>query len=124
MELKKTSSFSQRLKEILAEKDISITEFAKKLSYSKQAISAYVNGTRFPKRPVIITIAQLLNVSEMWLCGYDVPKDRSIAPSNESLKDDKTVISIGRGGERKVYEISDEDAALVNAFIEKMAKKS
>lgn len=33
-----------------------------------------------------------------------------------------TIISIGRGGKRTVYEINDEDAAIVDAFLNKFKK--
>ena len=33
-----------------------------------------------------------------------------------------TVISIGRGGKRTIYEINDEDAAIVDAFLNKFKK--
>lgn len=120
MELKKVSSFSHRLKEILAESDISITEFAKRLSYSKQAISAYVNGTRSPKRPVVITIAQMLNVSEMWLCGYDVSKERT-----KPTDDPKTnqIIAISRGGDKVQYDLTEAELQAVLTILDGMKKK-
>ncbi len=33
-----------------------------------------------------------------------------------------TIISIGRGGKRTIYEINDEDAAIVDAFLNKFKK--
>ena len=33
-----------------------------------------------------------------------------------------TIISIGRGGKRAIYEINDEDAAIVDAFLNKFKK--
>lgn len=37
--------------------------------------------------------------------------------------DDNTVISIGRGGKRSIYSIADQDAMLVDNFLERIAKK-
>lgn len=36
----------------------------------------------------------------------------------------RTVISIGRGGEKREYQISEENATFVNTFLEKTAKKN
>ena len=36
--------------------------------------------------------------------------------------DANTIIAIGRGGKRTVYKISDEDAAIVDAFLNKFKK--
>lgn len=69
------SNFPNRLKEALCETQI--TDFANKIGLSKQAISAYTLGTRKPKAPTISVIANSLNVSEAWLMGYNVPKERN-----------------------------------------------
>ncbi len=82
MELEKVSTFQERLRIVIEERGMTSTQFANKLGYSKQSISAYLNGTRSPKRPVIITIAQLLNINYLWLCGYDVPKDNQESRHN------------------------------------------
>lgn len=36
----------------------------------------YLSGRRTPKQSTIVKFAQGLNVSEEWLLGYDVPKER------------------------------------------------
>lgn len=43
----------------------------------------------------------------------------------QTLQEDfspNTIISIGRNGQRTIYEISDEDAELVDAFLKKLKK--
>jgi len=69
------STFSERLKEALG--DCSATEFAEKISMSKQTISAYLTEKRKPKKPTLATIAKALNVNEAWLLGYNSPKERN-----------------------------------------------
>lgn len=56
--------------------NLNSTELAHKLSVSKQSISAYLNGTRKPKRNSLAEIARLLDVDPAWLMGYDVPMQR------------------------------------------------
>lgn len=70
--MKLVSSFKDRLKE--ASDGRSLTEIAASIGLSKQAISAYITGTRVPKRPTVVALANLLNVDVCWLFGYDVPK--------------------------------------------------
>ena len=79
MPLEIVSTFSKRLKEAMG--DMSTTELADKIGMSKQAVSTYTTGVRTPKTPTIKAIAQLLNVSEVWLCGYNIEKHITI-PSN------------------------------------------
>lgn len=71
--MKLVSNFNDRFKE--AFKDRSVTEFANEIGVSKQAVSAYLNGVRKPKKIVAEAIARQLNVSPAWLLGYDVPMD-------------------------------------------------
>ena len=75
MSKKIVSTFSERLKECLDNDPLlTATLLADKIGLSKQAISMYISGDRKPKRPTIKVISEILNVSESWLMGYDVPK--------------------------------------------------
>lgn len=73
------SSFQLRLKEAM--NGMKATELGDKIGLSKQAISAYLTGTRSPKRPVINALSDALGVSPMWLMGYDVEKTKKIEPA-------------------------------------------
>ncbi len=66
------SSFQERLKEAM--NGMSVTDLAAELDISKQSVSAYINGTRKPKRLTISAMAQILSVNPAWLMGYDVEK--------------------------------------------------
>lgn len=72
--MKLVSNFNDRFKE--AFKDRSVTEFANEIGVSKQSVSAYLNGSRKPKKIVAEAIARQLNVSPAWLLGYDVSMER------------------------------------------------
>lgn len=66
------SSFQERLKEAM--NGMSVTDLAAELDISKQSVSAYINGTRKPKRLTISAMAQILSVNPAWLMGCDVEK--------------------------------------------------
>ena len=91
------STFSERLVEALNGKQAN--ELAYKIGLSKQEISMYIHGTRSPKRPVIEAIARELNVSPVWLMGYDEPKylesevkkETAIAPNTSDTSDTSDV---------------------------------
>lgn len=53
------------------------TAIAEQFGVSKQAVSAWRNGTRSPKKTVLIEIANYYKVSIEWLMGFDVPKNTS-----------------------------------------------
>ena len=66
------STFQERLGEAM--NGMGVTELANTLGISKQSISAYINGTRKPKRLTIDGIARALHVNPAWLMGYDVDR--------------------------------------------------
>ena len=54
---------------------------------SKSSISHYLKGDWEGKQDAVYSIAQVLNVSEAWLMGYDVPMDAEHAtPSQPAQK--------------------------------------
>ena len=54
----------------------------------KSAISQYVNGVQAPDQRRLALLALTFNVSEAWLMGYDVPREReSSAETNYSETD-------------------------------------
>ena len=76
---------AERLKEIMAERGLrqsDIIELAKPfmLIYDEQLtrpdISQYCSGKVAPSQGKIFLLANALNVSEAWLMGYDVPRER------------------------------------------------
>lgn len=52
------------------------------ISMGKSAISQYVSGKVLPAQRQLSVLGQALNVSEAWLMGYDVPRERS-SPHSE-----------------------------------------
>lgn len=54
----------------------------------KSAISRYISGEYEPKQTALYKIGKVLDVSEMWLAGYDVPMERPAAQKeNDALAD-------------------------------------
>lgn len=78
------SNTGQRLKEIMRErnlKQVDIINLTKKyqmgnVKISKTDLSQYINEKTEPGQKKLFILAQALNVSEAWLMGYDVPKER------------------------------------------------
>ena len=77
---------SDRLKQIMSErnlKQVDILEMSKPfqkefdIKLGKSALSQYVNGIQAPDDKKIFLLSKTLNVSETWLMGYDVQKERN-----------------------------------------------
>ena len=69
-------------------------DLARATGLSKGGISNYVIGRYEPKSDIISKLAKALNCSEMWLMGYDVPKERKQkeAPGERKLTEGEKVL--------------------------------
>ena len=66
-------SFQRRLEKALAASGMKPIELSEKTGISQATISQYRSGYSKPKQPRLITIANALGVSPVWLMGLDVP---------------------------------------------------
>ena len=63
-------------------------DLVRETGIDKGSMSHYVNGRYEPKQDVVFVLAKALNVSEMWLCGYDCPMERpTMQKKNDALTD-------------------------------------
>ena len=58
-------------------------ELSSRSKISKSSISHYLKGDWEGKQDAVYSIAQVLNVSEAWLMGYDVPMDAEHATPSQ-----------------------------------------
>lgn len=86
----RSSNPSERLKQLMSERNLKQVEILEKsLPYQKElgikmgksTLSQYVNGVQSPDQHRIYLLSKTLEVSEPWLMGYDVEKER--VPDNE-----------------------------------------
>lgn len=66
----------QRLKEALEKAHMKQADLVRATGIDKGSIHHYLTGKYEPKATPINKMAIALNVSEMWLWGYDVPMER------------------------------------------------
>ena len=74
---KRQASTAERLREAMAETGKKQIDLVNETGLQRSAISRYLSGEYEPKQNAINKLAVALNVSEMWLWGFDVPKDRT-----------------------------------------------
>lgn len=79
-------STSERLKEAMIAAGKKQADLVRETGLDRGAISSYLSGKYEPKQIAINKLAIALNVSEMWLWGYDVPKERTpMQKKNDTL---------------------------------------
>ena len=73
---KQVSTAADRIQQAMNEAGKKQADLVEATGLNKSTISRYLSGQVEPKQKAIMTLAQALDVSEMWLWGYDVPKER------------------------------------------------
>lgn len=86
-EWKQVEKTSTRLREAMDIAGKKQTDLVEETGLNKSTISRYLSGSIEPKKKAITELARVLNVDEMWLWGYDVPRTRT--PTQK--KNDKLV---------------------------------
>lgn len=69
--------FTDRLRQAMDVRGMRAVELARLTGLSKARISQYTNGIYIPKADAMHKLARALDVSDLWLEGYDVPMERT-----------------------------------------------
>lgn len=68
-------TFANRLNKAITLRNMKPIELSEKTGIDKSKISSYMSGRYKAKQDGVYLLAQALNVSEVWLMGYDVPME-------------------------------------------------
>lgn len=98
----KVASTADRLREALADAGKKQADLARETGLDTGLISRYMAGTYEPKQRGISALARALDVSEMWLWGYDVPKQRTAA---QKKNDDLAQVVVKLRKDPDFYEV-------------------
>lgn len=88
MSSESTVPVSERLRQAMEEKGMKQIDVVNASGIDRGALSCYLSGKYEPKQLAINKLAAVLDVSEMWLWGYDVPKERSQEQKNNDILTD------------------------------------
>lgn len=119
-DFKRSGTTATRLREAMDLRGVKQTELVQASGIDKGAISRYLSGAYEPKSGAISKLAVALNVSEMWLWGYDVPIERTVEQKkNDALAE----IVVRLRNDEKLYNLvvmlADADAEKLD-LIEKL----
>lgn len=95
--MSKIESCGKRIDEALTIRNMKQSELCKLANVPKSSLSLYLKGAYEPKQDRIYSMARVLNVSDMWLMGYDVPMERTDTPRTMELTEsEKTMLDLFR----------------------------
>lgn len=81
MNEEKTETCGKRIEKALMLRQMKQADLCKLAGVPKSSLSLYLKGAYEPKQDKIYKMANALNVSEMWLMGYDVPMESYSTPT-------------------------------------------
>ena len=110
----RVSSTPVRLREAMNAIGKKQVDLVRETGIDKGSISNYLSGRYEPKQEAIYKLALALDVSEMWLWGYDVPPERPTDDNKPEEKEKPTVKDDGLSPKRKAFidkvmQMSDEE---------------
>lgn len=82
---KRSSTTAERLRERMNELNMKQVDVVRATGIDKGALSSYLSGKYEPKDKTVYKLALALKVNEMWLWGYDVPKERANRNEDEKI---------------------------------------
>lgn len=85
MHKEKTEMCGKRIEKALIIRHMKQADLCKLADIPKSSLSLYLKGAYEPKQDKIYKMAITLNVSEMWLMGYDVPMERELQTTSADL---------------------------------------
>ena len=68
-----------RVREALRIRHMKQVELCEKTKIKKSSLNNWLRQRWQPKQDALLKMARVLDVSEMWLAGYDVPMERPVA---------------------------------------------
>lgn len=71
----KIESCGNRIKQALIIRNMKQAELCRLANVPKSSLSLYIKGAYEPKQDKLYAMAEVLEVSDMWLMGYDVPME-------------------------------------------------
>ena len=89
--INRISNFSGGLKEYREQSGITLEAFSHRVAFPNQALNLWELGDRFFKIDVVAVLAEKLNISPLWLIGYDVaefpsqPSENICSPAESEL---------------------------------------
>ena len=121
--------FKFRLKEAMNSKKITQSKLAEMTNINSSTINEYLKGKYEPNRERISKFAEVLNVNEVWLMGYDVSKEIIIKLKNyekeeilNKIEEKARIKNINKATLKKTYGIIDFSISLKDEDIIRIAK--
>ena len=115
-----------RIREALQIRNMKQVELSEKTGIAKGTINNWLNQRYQPKQKSLLSLAKALDVSEMWLAGYDVPMERPIEQKKSdelaqlihSIRSDKDLKNLFIS----ICNLSDDQRKTIESIVNELSK--
>ena len=91
---KLVDTFTNRLNKAISLRGIKPIELSEMTGIDKSKISSYMSGRYKAKQDGVYLLAHALNVSEVWLMGYDVPMEREVPIVTSPISPESAIVFV------------------------------
>ena len=94
MNREKKYELKDRPREALDHKGMKLADLADITGIPKSMVSYYLSGKSVPRADRIYEIAKVLDVSEAWIMGFDVPmeKEKQVSPDDQPITEGEKML--------------------------------
>lgn len=115
-----------RIREALALRNMKQVELCEKTGIKKSSVNNWLAQRWQPKQDAIMKMARVLDVSEMWLAGYDVPMERPVEQKKSdelaqlihSIRSDKDLKNLFIS----ICNLSDDQRKTIESLVNELSK--
>jgi len=115
-----------RLREALSIRGMKQVELCERAKIKKSSLNNWLAQRWQPKQDAIMKMARVLDVSEMWLAGYDVPMERPVAQiKNDELT--QLIFEIKEDEDLKdlfssICSLNDDQRSTIKSMVSELSK--
>lgn len=115
-----------RIREALRIRNMKQVELCEKAKIKKSSLNNWLRQRWQPKQEPLMKMAKALDVSEMWLAGYDVPMERPVAQiKNDELT--QLIFEIKENEDLKdlfssICSLSDDQRSTIKSMVSELSK--
>lgn len=115
-----------RIKEALQIRNMKQVDLCNKTGINKGSINNWMSQRWQPRQKALMQMARALDVSEMWLAGYDVPMERPVAQKkNDELT--QLIFEIKENEDLKdlfssICSLSDDQRTTIKSMVNELSK--
>lgn len=114
-----------RIREALAIRNMKQVELSEKIGIARGTISNWAKQKYQPKANALAKMANLLDVSELWLAGYDVPMER---PEEQKKSEELAMLihSMLKDEDLKnlflsIYSLNDDQKSMIAGIVKELS---